>query len=232
MSEVMDKIQGIDHLPIFPLPLVLLPNELLPLHIFEPRYRQMLSDIQAGNRLFGINFFTEESSFDTKPEPGSVGCVAELRDVQELADGRSNIVTSGLVRYRLLDYVDIGNPYLTAEVTFFEDEKQDDVILRTISEEIYGLFNRVAKAAFRLSGNRGELPEVPMAEPEQLSFLVSAAFNFDNELKNELLRMTSTVERLERLKGILVTAADEMESGAEIIKAAQTNGHSKKKLDL
>lgn len=232
MSEALEKIKGVDHLAIFPLPLVLLPNELLPLHIFEPRYQQMLSDARAEKNLFGINLFTEEMSFETRPEPGSVGCVAEIRDVQELPDGRSNIVTSGLVRYRLLEYIDIGKPYLTAEVAFFEDDEQDESVLMPLADEVFILFGRIAKAAFKMSGNRGQLPEIPMAEPEQLSFLVTAAFNFDNELKYDLLQTTSTVERLDRLKEILFRAVDEMEASADIIKAAQTNGHSKKKLDI
>ncbi|MBX3244778.1 MAG: LON peptidase substrate-binding domain-containing protein [Acidobacteria bacterium] len=232
MSEAMDKTQGIDHLAIFPLPLVLLPNELLPLHIFEPRYREMLSDVRKGKNLFGINMFTEETNFDSRPEPGSVGCVAEIRDVQEMPDGRSNIVTSGLVRYRLLEYIDIGKPYLTAEVAFFEDDEQNNDVLTPLAEEVFILFGRIAKAAFKMSGNRGQLPEIPMAEPEQLSFLVTAAFNFDNELKYELLQTTSTIERLDRLKEILLRAVDEMEASADITKAAQTNGHSKKKLDI
>src|SRR5918993_4888160 len=98
MSEAFDKSVGIEHLPIFPLPLVLMPYELLPLHIFEPRYRQMLKDIELRRNLFGINFFEPQSEYDEKPKPGAVGCVAEVRQSQTLPDERSNIVTFGLIR--------------------------------------------------------------------------------------------------------------------------------------
>jgi Lon protease-like protein len=232
MSEALEKVSGLDYLPIFPLPLVLLPNEFLPLHIFEPRYRQLLKDSEAYRRLFGITLFDPKEGFEDRPEPGSVGCVAEIREVQTLPDERSNILTTGLIRYRLLEYVDVGAPYLTAEVGFFEDGPEDEAPRLAIADEVFKLFGRIAKAAFKISGNRGRFPEIPQTEPEQLSFLVTAAFNLDNELKYELLSMTSTTKRLERLRGILVQAVEQMERSAEIHGVAQTNGHSKKKLDI
>jgi Lon protease-like protein len=232
MSEASDKVRGLEHLPIFPLPLVLLPNELLPLHIFEPRYRQMLSDVQEGRSMFGITWFDAEEGFEVKPEPGTVGCVAEVREAQTLPDERSNILTIGLIRYRLLEYVDIGAPYLTAEVAFFEDEPEDETQLQAVADEVFELFERVAKAAFKLSGNRGQFPEIQRTGPESLSFLVTAAFNLENELKYQLLEMTRTSERLEKLRGILVQAVDQMEASADIFKIAQSNGHADKDLDI
>jgi Lon protease-like protein len=232
MSEASEKIAGIEHLPIFPLPLVLMPYELLPLHIFEPRYRQMLKDIELRRNLFGVSFHEQQSEFDEKPKPGAIGCVAEVRQSQALPDERSNIVTFGLIRYRLLDYVDIGTPYFSAEVQFFEDDPESSDVLAPIADEVFGLFERVAKAAFKLSGNRGRFPEVPRADPEQLSFLVAAAFNLDNEVKTQFIEMTSTSERLTRLKAILEQAVDQMESNADIVGVAQKNGHSKKPIKL
>jgi len=232
MSEASEKIAGIEHLPIFPLPLVLMPHELLPLHIFEPRYRQMLKDIELRRNLFGVSFFEPQSEFEEKPKPGSIGCVAEVRDTQTLPDERSNIVTFGLIRYRLLDYVEIGTPYFSAEVQFFEDDPESKDVLEPIANEVFGFFERVAKAAFKLSGNRGRFPEVPRADPEQLSFLVAAAFNLDNDVKTQFIEMTSTSERLIRLKAILEQAVDQMESNADIVGVAQKNGHSKKPIKL
>ena len=232
MSEASEKIAGLEHLPIFPLPLVLMPYELLPLHIFEPRYRQMLKDIELRRNLFGVSFFEPQSEFDEKPKPGSVGCVAEIRQSQTLPDERSNIVTFGLIRYRLLDYVEIGTPYFSAEVQFFEDEPESKDVLEPIADEVFEIFERVAKAAFKLSGNRGRFPEVPRADPEQLSFLVAAAFNLDNAVKTQFIEMTSTSERLRRLKAILEQAVDQMESNADVVGVAQKNGHSKKPIKL
>ncbi len=232
MSETLDKVLGIKHLPLFPLPLVLLPNELLPLHIFEPRYRQMLKDVALDKNIFGVSFFDPKETFIEKPETGTFGCAAEVREVQELPDGRSNVLTTGLVRYRLLDYVDAGEPYLVGDVEFFEDFEEDASVIKPIADNVFELFRRIAKAAHKLSGERGSFPDIPQAEPEALSFLVTAAFNLEIEIKYELLEMRSTSERLERLREILEQAVVKMEESAEINKIARTNGHSKKKLDI
>lgn len=232
MSEAFEKVAGIRHLPIFPLPLVLLPNELLPLHIFEERYRKMLADVEADKHLFGITFFNPTEDFIEKPEIGTVGCVAEVRDVQMLPDGRSNIVTAGVIRYRLIDYIDAGEPYLVGDVEFFEDEAEDAEAVNPVADEVFELFRRIAKAAHKLSGERGIFPDIPQAEPEQLSFLVTAAFNLEAAMKYEMLETRSSVERLTRLREILLQAVDKMEDNAEVQKIARTNGHAKKKIDL
>src|SRR5262245_62423121 len=96
MSEAMDKVRGVRELPLFPLPVVLFPGMPMPLHIFEPRYRKMLSDIHAGNNLFGLSYFDAASSANEIPPTGHIGCVAEVTETQALPDGRSNILTVGL----------------------------------------------------------------------------------------------------------------------------------------
>ncbi len=232
MSEASDKVLDIKQLPLFPLPLVLLPNEILPLHIFEPRYQQMLTDIELRRNLFGVTFFEPDAELSDRPNVGSVGCAAEVREANTLPDGRSNIITSGVIRYRLLEYVDFVTPYLSGSVEFFEDEKESLDLVQPAADEVFDLFERIAKAAFKLSGNRGSFPEIPKTDPESLSFLVTAAFNLDNDIKYKMLEMTSTSERLAKLRSILLQAVDKMEDNAEIVKAAQANGHSKKKIDL
>ena len=232
MSEALEKVADIKHLPLFPLPLVLLPNELLPLHIFEPRYRQMFSDIGLEQNLFGVSFFDPQASFLDKPETGGIGCVAEVRETQELPDGRSNVITIGVIRYRLLDYVETGEPYLVGDLEFLEDFEEDENLLNPLADEVFALFRRVAKAAHDLSGERGSFPDIPQAEPQALSFLITAAFNLENELKYELLKTRSTIKRLERLREMLDQAVFKMEDNAEISKIAKTNGHSKKKIDF
>ena len=232
MSEAFEKVENVKQIPLFPLPLVLLPYETLPLHIFEPRYREMMTDIELGQNLFGISYFEPKDTFAERPEIGSVGCVAEVREKQVMDDGRSNIITNGIIRYRITDYVDAAKPYLTAEVVFFEDVEEDEAVLKPKADEIFALFERIAKAAFDLSGSRGKFPEIQRTDPERLSFVVTAAFTLDNELKYALLEMNSTSERFGRLRGILKSAVVAMEESAGIFKSAQTNGHSKKKLDL
>lgn len=232
MSEESEKVLGIKHLPIFPLPLILMPHEILPLHIFEDRYRQMLKDIALEKNMFGINFFDPQETFVEKPELGSIGCVAEIRESQTLDDGRSNILTIGVIRYHLIDYVEADEPYLIGDVEFFEDEEEDEAILNPLADEVFELFTRVAKAAHKLSGNRQDFPDIPQAPPEQLSFLVSSAFNLDQDLKLKMLEIRKTSERLERLQDILQQAVVQVEESAKINKISRTNGHANKKIDL
>jgi Lon protease-like protein len=232
MSEAMEKMRGKDRLPIFPLPLVLMPNELLPLHIFEDRYRAMLRDVAHTGNMFGITRFEPSESFVENPEIGSIGCVAEIRENELMPDGRSNILVIGKVRYRMLEILDAGEPYLVGRVEFFEDEAEAPEELDPLADEVFRIFEQIAKAAFKISGHRGRFPDIERTDPESFSFLCSAAFNFANDLKSSLLAMTSTIDRLNRLREILLKTADEMESSAEIHKVARTNGHSKKKLDV
>jgi Lon protease-like protein len=182
--------------------------------------------------MFGIMLFEPSESFIEKPAIGAIGCAAEVREVQQLPDGRSNVLTIGVIRYRLIDYVDADEPYLVGDVEFFEDEPEDKTVLEPLAKEVFVLFERIARAAHKLSGQRGTFPEIPHIEAEQFSFLVTAAFNFENELKYPLLETRSTIERLEKLYEILQGTVGKMEESAEIHKVAQTNGHSKKKIDL
>ncbi len=232
MNENLEKVLGINELPIFPLPLVLFPSELLPLHIFEPRYRKMLTDIEFERNLFGVSYFSLEDADSDFPAIGSIGCVAEVRDSQTLEDGRSNILTVGLIRYEITGYVETLEDYLTAEVSFFEDYEEDETVLEPLADEVFSLFQRIANSAHELSGQRGKPPELPQAEPQLLSFLVSSAFNMPNDLRYKLMSTRSTAERLEGLLEVLRQAVSQIEESANISKVAKTNGHSKKPIDL
>jgi hypothetical protein len=84
-----------------------------------------------------------------------------------------------------LEYVDIGAPYLTCVVEFFEDDTENPEDIEPMADEVFDLFERIAKAAFKLSGSRGSFPEIPRTDPEKLSFLVTAAFNLDDDVKSK-----------------------------------------------
>src|SRR5262245_39390715 len=136
MSDASEMVSGVSELPLFPLSVVLFPGVPLPLHIFEPRYRQMLSDIQAGNSLFGVSFVDSSSTDLEKPEPGSIGCVARVTEAHTFSDGRSNILTVGVIRYRLVDYLTTEHPYLVAKVNYFEDDQDDSEEVKDSSQEV------------------------------------------------------------------------------------------------
>jgi ATP-dependent Lon protease len=232
MSEAMDKVRGVRELPLFPLPVVLFPGVPMPLHIFESRYREMLADIHIGNNLFGLSYFDSSASEKDVPPVGHIGCVAEVTEEQALPDGRSNVMTIGVVRFRLEEYVDSDSPYLVTRVSFFEDQEEDDEALADRSREVADTFTRIARAVRTLNDERATLPDISDTEPQRLSFLVAAAMEIDPEVKQELLELRSTGERLRRLRDMLVRAVIGYEERARVHELAKGNGHSGHKVDL
>lgn len=232
MSDSLDRVRGVRELPLFPLPVVLFPGVPMPLHIFEPRYRRLLEDIQLRDNLFGLSYFDASASESTEPAVGHIGCVAEVTEVQPMPDGRSNILTVGLIRYRVESYVEHGDPYLVGEVAFFEDETEDEAALHRGAQEVSALFQRIALAVRVINDERASLPEIPDVDPEQLSFLVAAAMEIDTDVKLELLATRSTSERLKRLRDFLARALPNYEERARMHQIAKSNGHAGKKIDL
>ena len=228
----MDKVRGVRELPLFPLPVVLFPGVPLPLHIFEPRYRQMLSDIRARDSLFGLSYFDTGDSERDVPPTGHVGCAAEVTEAEPLPDGRFQIMTVGLIRYRVEAYVDEGEPYLVGQVSFFEDEAEDEELLARRARELTDVFMRIARAVRILNDERASLPELPETGPERLSFLIAGAVDLEAEVKQELLELRSTAERLKRLRELLGRAVISYEERARVYTIARNNGHSGKKIEL
>ena len=117
-------------IPLFPLGTVLVPGLLLPLHIFEPRYRQLVVDLESqpeGERGFGVVAIREgrEVGADGVTAMFEVGTVAELREVDRYPDGRADIMTNGDARFHLLGLVETGTPYLCGEVEWLGEGDGD-----------------------------------------------------------------------------------------------------------
>jgi hypothetical protein len=107
-----------DLLPIFPLPnAVLFPNVFLPLHIFEPRYREMIADALASDRLIGMVLLRPgwERDYEGRPPVYPIGCSGVITHVERLPDGRYNIVLRGLERFRIVSE-DQTKSYRRAEI--------------------------------------------------------------------------------------------------------------------
>jgi Lon protease-like protein len=192
----------------------------------------MLDDIRAGNSLFGVSYFDASISEQEMPPLGSVGCVAKVTDTQAFADGRSNILTIGVIRYHLEEYIERGDPYLVARVSYFEDEDDDTEAVPESSREVAEIFTRTARAMRTINDERAHLPNIADTEPQRLSFLVAAAMEVDTDVKQELLELRSTAERLRRLRDILARAVSGYEERARVHELARGNGHSGKKIEL
>lgn len=230
MTEALERVRGVRELALFPLPLVLFPGVPLPLHIFEPRYRQMLSDVRAGQNLFGVSYFDTESTGGERPPIGHVGCATEVVEVQTTEDGRSNILTLGLIRYRVESYAETDEPYLVGRVEFFEDETEDEELLSRRAGGVLDLFVRIANAVRTINDERASLPDIPEAAPERLSFLVAAAMEMDAGVKQELLELRLSSERLKRLEVLLSQVVGNYEERARLHTIGKGNGHGGKQI--
>lgn len=197
-------------LPIFPLNVVLVPGLVMPLHIFEPRYRglvQSLLDLPEDQpREFGVIAVREGRSVETDGESAlyPIGTTGILREAEELPDGRFNIVTTGGRRFRVTS-VDISRPLATAMVEFLDEP---------LGEGDPGLALAVARrfTAYRqILGGRivddGDVEpddtDLP-ADPTVLSYLVTAAMVLPTDERQALLGCHDTQTRLEMARSLLM----------------------------
>jgi ATP-dependent Lon protease len=192
----------------------------------------MLEDIRTTNNLFGLAYFDSTTSEREIPTPGHVGCVAEVTETLTFPDGRSNILTIGVIRYRIESYVERGDPYLVVRVNYFEDDDEDAEALKESATDVAETFTRIARAVRTINDERVNLPDISDTEPQRLSFLVAAAMEVEVDVKQELLELRSTSERLQRLSGMLNRAVDGYEERARIHELAKGNGHSGKKIEI
>lgn len=121
----------LETVPLFPLCTVLMPGATLPLHIFEPRYRQLTIDLVTGavpDRQFGVVAMREGFTLDQDGIDGlhRVGCTAELREAQRLPDGRFDVITRGARRFRLHELLTDDAPYLVGRVEWLPDSADED----------------------------------------------------------------------------------------------------------
>ena len=218
-------------IPIFPLPVVQFPTAITPLQIFEPRYRKMLKDVMEKDKTFGIIYRPSSEEVPSRLESdlvplGSVGCTVEVAVVQELPDGRSNILCVGGARFRLLQYIE-GEQYLQAEVDFFEDEPTFED-LSVEAERAKTAFNRLLAANRKIKEDReieeDEVPDLPN-DPQALSFIVTAYLDIEASEKQEMLEMINTGERLREVARVIENLASEYEKRAIIHHIAKKNGH-------
>lgn len=209
-------------LPLFPLPLVLFPGAPLPLHIFEPRYRQMLSDCLAGDSQFGI-VFRPEGLAEMDLEPGRIGCIAEVDDAHTLPDGRSNIVVHGVRRFALQRFIAHSAPYYIGEVAEYDDFHEDEATLAPAASRVRELFARVGRAARTLADDNDPLPTLP-DEPDALSFGIAALIDMELPKRQALLVSRLASERLDTLEQMLSGAVDSLESRARVHGRAKSNG--------
>lgn len=133
---------SVRHVPLFPLSTVLFPNMILSLHIFEPRYREMVSRCVDQDMPFGV-LLIKGSEPGGIIESHQIGTMARITEVERLDDGRLNIVTVGVNRFRL-HAVGVGEPYLTGDIEFLEEAAGDPESEARLASRVTKLFQRYA----------------------------------------------------------------------------------------
>ncbi len=193
---------------LFPLGLVLFPTERIPLHIFEPRYRELINECVAEHREFGIVLAGDDGLHE-------IGTRARVhRVLQVLDDGRMNIIVEGGDRFRIAEHTE-GRSYRTAEIEPLEDE--DDPPAGEDVEHVLELYREL----LRLTGSPAEEPSLDVAD---FSFDLGARIDFGDELKQELLEMLSPRERVERMVELLEAAVEGVRAEQAVRSRAEGNG--------
>ncbi len=181
-------------LPIFPLNIVLFPGAELPLHIFEPRYRLMISECYSEKKPFGVVLVRPESEYLLE-EPYPVGTMAEIEVLDRLEDGRMNLIARGLQRFRILSQ-HREKPYLSALVEIYEDIAEPGQTLLTCADKARNLFSAYLEVLLEVVGKQDIQFSLP-DEPEELSHFIAYFLDLQDEKKQHFLELTSTVQRLE-----------------------------------
>jgi Lon protease-like protein len=197
-------------LPLFPLELVLLPGTPLPLHIFEPRYKEMIGECLRNDAPFGVVRALEDRIAE-------IGCTAEIITVtKEYEDGRMDLVCEGRKRFEVLE-VNRDRSFLQAEVLIVPDEPED-----TAQDE------RVKAVQLHLEIMKlaGAVQDLSAADQNQLSFYLAGSLPLDLDFKQKLLAMRSEGQRIQAVAGYLENILPQLRRAARAREKAGGNGHA------
>jgi Lon protease-like protein len=193
---------------LFPLGMVLLPGERAPLHIFEPRYKELISECLAEDCEFGLLFADDDG-------PREIGTTAAVVEVLErFDDGRLNIVVEGRERFRIVEATE-GRSFTTAQIASLEDATEEP----TQDEQ-----ERCLAALRRLAEVAGAELEEPGPEDDLLSYWIAARVDFGADAKQELLELESERARVVRLISFLDRARELLRFTQTARERAQGNG--------
>jgi Lon protease-like protein len=194
----------VEELGLFPLELVLLPTERIPLHVFEERYKELIGECLDDGREFGLVL--------EGAEVGTRAAVTQL--LQRLPDGRMNVVVEGRERFRIVAETE-GRSFRTASVEPVEDD--DDPAEPADVERAIDVFRRLVD----LTDTEVDWPD---ADSPLVAFELAARVDFDNDLKQELLELRSPRARVLRLTELLERAAEAIALEREVHDRAGRNG--------
>jgi len=184
-------------LPLFPLPnIVFFPHTRLPLHVFEPRYRQMIKDVLEGDQRIGIVLLRAgwEADYFGSPAVYDMATLGTIEQAVPLEDGRYNIVVRGDVRVRILDEVS-RVPYRTAKVIAAPEQAREPKEAYAQREWLAD----VSRQYLRYLPDQTAVPEIETVSLDALANALIMSLNLDNEEKQKLLEMSDVIARAEEI---------------------------------
>jgi Lon protease-like protein len=200
--------EELQRIPLFPLDVVLFPGMTLPLHIFEPQYREMTKQCLDCNTPFGV-ILAHDARQPGSPTPARVGTFARILDYSRLPDGRYNLLTKGAQRFEVVEFVDSPS-YLQAKVRALHDiEEPGD--LRELTSAATEALQAYLRIVFAQVGSEDFQIEIP-DDPSELSYLIGMCLTCEDCEKQEILEMRSLSQRLARGADVLQSEAAALSS--------------------
>ncbi len=180
-------------LPLFPLNTVLFPHLPLPLHVFEDRYRVMISDCLEAGHSFGVVAIRE--GLETGPAlPYDIGTLAKIVRIDRMGDGRMNLLVSGASRFRIVETA-TDRPYSRARIEILPEAGDEAAGIGELIDAAATAFRQYSNLLRELVNEKPEAFEPPM-DPELLSYLVAGTLTLQLPQKQALLQYSRTDERL------------------------------------
>ena len=200
-------------IPLFPLNTVLFPGMPLHLHIFEPRYREMVQKCINEKLEFGILLLHETQLCQ-------VGCTARITQIlRQFENGSMDILTEGRSRFRVLDVLN-RESYLEAVVEYFDDENED--IPSDLLKKVLNAYQKTIRLQTRGVGAiRG------IFDPVHFSFIIASTIDMVLKDRQSLLELTSTTERIRKLDTALLETMQKLDKQEKKKRVAEMNGHGK-----
>jgi Lon protease-like protein len=198
-------------LPLFPLDVVLLPGAPLPLHIFEPRYKEMIAECRTHEAPFGVIRALEEGI-------AKVGCTAEIVSVaKEYPDGRLDLVAEGRKRFEVLD-LNRDRSFLQAEILLIADEPGATAAVDKA---------RAIQLHLEILSLAGALQDLAAADQDALSFYLAGSLPLDLDFKQKLLAMRSESARIQAVGAYLQSILPNLRRASRAREKAGGNGHAR-----
>ncbi|HUG06559.1 MAG TPA: LON peptidase substrate-binding domain-containing protein [Candidatus Limnocylindria bacterium] len=192
-------------LALFPLTTVLFPEMLLPLHIFEPRYRLLVRRCMDEDRPFGVVLIRSGQDVGATAEPHAIGTEARIMAFSPLSDGRSYIVVRGGRRFALEQAIPDREPYLVGRVRYLDEKEGDGAPAHAaVAVEAFGQYLVAVMAVTEdARGDRAIVDELAAAPPREAAYRIAASLAVEATERQRLLELPSDVERLVAEKTLL-----------------------------